>query len=954
MDRINEWINNAPGRRIDVDGSYGLQCLTKESYIVRGDGSQISVANITEGEQVISSSGGINTVVNNKPILTSAYRVKTDTGIFKASAEHLFQMKDGTFKEAKKIQVGDEICLFNSKSPQTLDLTDDELRFLGFWLGDGTKNYRWKGSKIPAVFVTVGCDRKRQFLDSLNVELNMYSHSDKKASQYHVVNKQHSQLVQFIHELQGKELPINIAANQTQLILEGYLQADAYEKRPGVYIATSTNRSLALTMQQAAITSGYKTSISEHRERSATNLCEHPSDITTLYINKNKQPSGVVKTVELLDEQETVYLLELDGDKTYIADNHCHHNCKDVIDDYCLWLFNDWVNTIRPANAREAFANSNEEYFEKIVNNPNDPNLIPQRGDIIIWGAMSGNPYGHIAVVAGADANGVDVIEQDGFLQVPARLYRRPYVLAGGAVIGWLRPRPEKIIGYTPEPISGTARKTSSTVNARDDSNTSSNIFQEIDPNQVVDMKGYVTDGESVNGDTVWYVTARSGKYMSRQLFEDKDLHDLPDLTPKDNIQGYQRKAVESGVRARKAPNTSSDVAQIINGNTIINMKAWCRGESIENNDVWFVSKENELYLWSGAFTDTSTHDLPELVISTSDSEKGQEKDYSKQIIDISNYQNEKAVDIFPKVGGVIVKAGWVGEKFGGNEFKLDPRAKLFTDKAREAGKLLGFYWLPYFSSEEEATKNAEYFAKCIEMLGNKDGELLFVDLEPDFEGTSEQLKLFKNLVLQKTGKQVFTYAGEAIIKKLGLDRVDWYPNYGNPGNYAHGSLIHQYTESGNIPGYDGKLDLNTTNKSIEELRSLSKSTNNSIDKEPKDNSSSAKQDNKQGEEKMAVPVYTKEDIKAVEEMNRQAVDLAEAISESDEVKEIVQGIGKRTKLAVYFIGDGLIGLGIIIPQLAVALQVGTLQTVSAWSGVCAAAGAFILTMFGIYKGGRQ
>lgn len=791
MDRINEWINNAPGRRIDVDGSYGLQCLSPDAKVIMSDNSIKAVGNLIPGDKVKSTRGGVNTVISNKIAKMPTYEVVTDYVNFIASTEHLFEVlttgNNYTFKEAKYIREGDVLS-----------------------------------------YITI----------------------DKNGNM-----------------------------------------------QKGVSIVRSRSQ----------------------------------------------------ETVE-----REVSVLELDGDKTYIADNHGHHNCKDVIDDYCLWLFNDWVNTIRPANAKEAFANSNEEYFEKIVNNPNDPNLIPQRGDIIIWGAMSGNPYGHIAVVAGADTNGVDVIEQDGFLQVPARLYRRPYVLAGGAVIGWLRPRPEKIIGYTPEPISGTARKTSSAVNARDDSNTSSNIFQEIDPNQVVDMKGYVTDGESVNGDTVWYVTARSGKYMSRQLFEDKDLHDLPNLTPKDNIQGYQRKAVESGVRARKAPNTSSDVAQIINGNTIIDMKAWCRGESIENNDVWFVSKENELYLWSGAFTDSSTHDLPELVVDTPKPQDMQEKDYSKQIIDISNYQNEKVVDIFPKVGGVIVKAGWVGEKFGGNEFKLDPRAKLFTDKAREVGKLLGFYWLPYFSSEEEATQNAEYFTKCVETLGNKDGELLFVDLEPDFEGTLEQLKLFKNLVLQKTGKQVFTYAGEAIIKKLGLDRVDWYPNYGTKDNYAHGSLIHQYTESGNIPGYDGKLDLNTTNKSIEELRSLSKSTNNSIDKEPKDNSSSAKQDNKQGEEKMAVPVYTKEDIKAVEEMNRQAVDLAEAISESDEVKEIVQGIGKRTKLAVYFIGDGLIGLGIIIPQLAVALQVGTLQTVSAWSGVCAAAGAFILTMFGIYKGGRQ
>lgn len=790
MDRINEWINNAPGRRIDVDGSYGLQCLSPDAKVIMSDNSIKAVGNLIPGDKVKSTRGGVNTVISNKIAKMPTYEVVTDYVNFIASTEHLFEVlttgNNYTFKEAKYIREGDVLS-----------------------------------------YITI----------------------DKNGNM-----------------------------------------------QKGVSIVRSRSQ----------------------------------------------------ETVE-----REVSVLELDGDKTYIADNHGHHNCKDVIDDYCLWLFNDWVNTIRPANAREAFANSNEEYFEKIVNNPNDPNLIPQRGDIIIWGAMSGNPYGHIAVVAGADANGVDVIEQDGFLQVPARLYRRPYVLAGGAVIGWLRPRPEKIIGYTPEPISGTARKTSSAVNARDDSNTSSNIFQEIDPNQVVDMKGYVTDGESVNGDTVWYVTARSGKYMSRQLFEDKDLHDLPDLTPKDNIQGYQRKAVESGVRARKAPNTSSDVAQIINGNTIIDMKAWCRGESIENNDVWFVSKENELYLWSGAFTDSSTHDLPELVVDTPKPQDMQEKDYSKQIIDISNYQNEKVVDIFSKVGGVIVKTGWVGEKFGGNEFKLDPRAKLFTDKAREVGKLLGFYWLPYFSNEEEATKNAEYFAKCIETLGNKDGELLFVDLEPDFEGTSEQLKLFKNLVLQKTGKQVFTYAGEAITKKLGLDRVDWYPNYGTKDNYAHGSLIHQYTESGNIPGYDGKLDLNTTNKSIEELRNLSKSTNNSNEKS-EDNSISVNQDNKQGEEKMAVPVYTKEDVKAIEEMNRQAVDLAEAISESDEVKEIVQGIGKRTKLAVYFIGDGLIGLGIIIPQLAVALQVGTLQTVSAWSGVCAAAGAFILTMFGIYKGGRQ
>lgn len=288
-----------------------------------------------------------------------------------------------------------------------------------------------------------------------------------------------------------------------------------------------------------------------------------------------------------------------------------------------------------------------------------------------------------------------------------------------------------------------TDRKMEEDGNARDEANTNSAIFQELEKGDVVAMKGYVTNGQSVAGDTVWYVTARSGKYMSRQLFEDKELHDLPNLTPQ-----------------------------------------------------------------------TAPQPIPE-----------PEQDFSSVIIDVSSYQTGEVVNVFPKVAGIIVKAGWVGQQYGGNEFKLDPDAELFVTKAREAGKMLGLYWLPYFSTREEAEQNAEYFVKCIEALGNKPGELLFLDLEPDFEGTVEQIAVFSNIVLQKTGKQVFTYGGEAIIQKLDLPRVDWYPNYGNPGNYAHGSLIHQYSETLAIPGYDGKLDANVSNKSIDELRSMGKVT---------------------------------------------------------------------------------------------------------------------------------
>lgn len=285
-----------------------------------------------------------------------------------------------------------------------------------------------------------------------------------------------------------------------------------------------------------------------------------------------------------------------------------------------------------------------------------------------------------------------------------------------------------------------TDRKMEEDGNARDEANTNSAIFQELEKGDVIAMKGYVTNGQPVAGDTVWYVTARSGKYMSRQLFEDKDLHDLPDLTPK-------------------------------------------------------------------------TAPQPEV---KPEAQPALQEDYSKIILDVSNHQDDAIVNHFHKFAGVILKAGHVGQSFGGDANKIDPKLVKFAEAAGD--KLLGIYWLPYFSTEEEAKTEAERFVEAQKLVN---APLLFVDLEPDFEGTVEQLKLFKNLVLQKTGKQVFTYAGEAIIQKLGLERVDWYPNYGTKDNYAHGSFIHQYTESGKVEGFN--LDFSTSKMSIDELKAMSK-----------------------------------------------------------------------------------------------------------------------------------
>lgn len=422
-----------------------------------------------------------------------------------------------------------------------------------------------------------------------------------------------------------------------------------------------------------------------------------------------------------------------------------------------------------------------------------------------------------------------------------------------------------------------TDRKLEEDGNARDEANTNSAIFQELEKGDVIAMKGYVTNGQPIAGDTVWYVTARSGKYMSRQLFEDKDLHDLPDLTP------------QSAPQPQPEP----------------------------------------------------------------------QEDYSKIILDVSNHQDDSIVNHFHKFAGVILKAGHVGQSFGGDANKIDPKLVKFAEAAGD--KLLGIYWLPYFSTEEEAKTEAERFVEAQKLVN---APLLFVDLEPYFEGTVEQLKLFKNLVLQKTGKQVFTYAGEAIIQKLGLDRVDWYPNYGEAGNYAHGSFIHQYSETLAVPGYDGKLDANVSNKSIDELRSMGvvfqkpqeTPQNNETDTVPSESEKPREvPNNKLKEEKMATPVFAKEDIEAIEKATAEQANLAQGLAETDEAQEIIKGISKRTKLVVYIIGDLLLGASAIAPQVAIAiLSDEPYVKINAISGALATAGLFLLTMFGIYKNGKN
>lgn len=114
--------------------------------------------------------------------------------------------------------------------------------------------------------------------------------------------------------------------------------------------------------------------------------------------------------------------------------------CKDVNDDYGMHLYGTALGVAIPlGNAGTIFGRLSTKYWKSIKNNSNDPNHLPQKGDMIFWAGSAKNLWwGHCAVVEKADKNGVTVIQQDGLLQSAA--HRKYIPWKGNLPQGWARP----------------------------------------------------------------------------------------------------------------------------------------------------------------------------------------------------------------------------------------------------------------------------------------------------------------------------------------------------------------------------------------------------------------------------------------------------------------------------------------------------------------------------------
>lgn len=424
------FVSRYYGKGVDFDKSFGNQCLTSGHLVSMADGTYKPVEEVEVGDALL----GGNTVVSNDTAIKEILKVETTFGTFKTTKDHRFIGEDGTEMRAKNLLVGEMIQVDRSEPEKMFDLTEDELKYLGFYLGDGTKKYRWKNSTRPEIFVTVGTVLKEEYLESLDVRLRKNNHSNGKAHTYSLVNKEHEELVKAIHYMFKKELPRVFTKEQYAHIIDGYIHADGSVKG-NVISVTSVCKELLNSIQYGCTLNGWLAKISEPLYRKRTNLCDHPKPIYKLSIYKKQKPICKVVSVRVVEDEE-VFVLNTDGNHLYYADNVLHHNCWDYVAQYAKVLGHTLPNCTQTGYVRDI---ANLKATNGILKWCDDIALNGQemkKGDIIIWDGGQ-FPLSHIAIYTGRDSgnNGIYLGQNQPYP------YGNERVFTSANMIGCFRPK---------------------------------------------------------------------------------------------------------------------------------------------------------------------------------------------------------------------------------------------------------------------------------------------------------------------------------------------------------------------------------------------------------------------------------------------------------------------------------------------------------------------------------
>lgn len=493
------------------------------------------------------------------------------------------------------------------------------------------------------------------------------------------------------------------------------------------------------------------------------------------------------------------------------------YDCVDVSKHWIQYLTDvNWTKSAGWGNAKDIYRQWSSTYLTKIPRGN-----VPQVGDIVCMDGTVGGGYGHTGVVVAVAGSNITIYQQDSFTQKP--VFTGVFNAYSSYIIGFLRPN--KNAPFTVDDstaLLGYQRVAAYAANYRDAPTSSGTILQTFVAGTAYDFKGFVR-GEVVDGNDIWFVGRHTGGYAWSGAFTDKGTHDLPDLTTI-RLRPHERQVGNSVINYRKWPEIQPDnVIQTFEPADILEFDAWTKGALVNGSNVWFRGKFTKGWAHCGGFTDTGTHDLPEITFQVVPVPVEPEPaDVSRFVVDLSSHN--KIIDytkLKSSVRGVIMRAGHTGVSYGGIQpYNADPTFQVA--KAMLGEKLIGAYWYGYASLDPETEAGA--FVATVGAV--PDNFSYWLDIE-ELSGKSnievnQWVKAFCATVDMLTNKVCGIYMNANWYKTI-IDaeskgsRPIWLAHYdvAENTNMVANQVAHQFTSKGAVPGVLGNVDVNAVNEGL-------------------------------------------------------------------------------------------------------------------------------------------
>ena len=169
-------------------------------------------------------------------------------------------------------------------------------------------------------------------------------------------------------------------------------------------------------------------------------------------------------------------------------------------------------------------------------------------------------------------------------------------------------------------------------------------------------------DGNNVTlaqQDTFKQVPVYTGVWSSKASYVQGFLIPSVEVGESKVVEDYQRSVVSAGAKYRKSPNLNAEVIEIFKSGETINFKGWVRGDSVDNNNVWFVGRFTGGYSWSGGYTDSSVAGLEDL---NSKAIGANQREVSSDVMNVRSQSRVEAGNVVRQTnpGAVETLAGFV------------------------------------------------------------------------------------------------------------------------------------------------------------------------------------------------------------------------------------------------------------------------------------------------------